>query len=281
MGDTHTLTLPDGRTLAYSDHGTGPLVLDHTGTPGTRLVDPVQVAQAERLGYRLVQPDRPGFGRSDPHPGRTVESWASDARALVDALGVERFAVAGSSGGGAYAVACGAVLGDRVTAVALACPGAPTGTPTNGFVPREESALRERGETFARLLRDDPDGFFAMVAPDESETDRQTQEAMDPQEKARTIEFFREAFRQGADAYVTDHLLNQSDWGHLLPRLTRPTRIWQGDDDNNVPIESTRWLAAQIPGVTLTVVPGAGHQLTDASFAEMYTWLVQSFSTGA
>lgn len=273
MGDTHEIRLPDGRLMAYSDHGSGPLVLDCTGTPGSRLADPRQIALAEQLGYRVVTPDRPGFGRSDPLPTRTVAGWTADAAALVDALGVDRFAVAGNSGGGPYAVACGALLADRVAAVAMAAPAGPAGSPAHGFVPAGEAELRERGETFVRLLRDDPGGFFAFTAPDESESDRQTQEAMDPAERAWTIGFFRESFRQGAEAYVTDHLLCRSDWSDLLPRLTRPTRIWQGDDDNNVPDESTRWLAARIPGAELTLVHGAGHQLNEQAFTEMYGWL--------
>ena len=61
------------------------------------------------------------------------------------------------------------------------------------------------------------------------------------------------------DAYVEDHTINGSDWAALLPRLTRPTRIWQGDDDNNVPAEATRWLAARIPGAELTVASGPAH----------------------
>ena len=274
MGDTHELTLPDGRRMAYSDHGSGPLVLECTGTPGCRLADPRQIELAEELGYRMVTPDRPGFGRSDPLPGRSVAGWAADARALLDSLGVDRFAVSGGSGGGPYAVACGVLLADRVTAVALAAPAAPAGAPAHGFVPREEAALRERGETFARLLRDDPDGFFAYTAPDESAADRAAHEAEDPESRAQTVEFFREAFRQGAEGYVTDHLLAGGDWGDLLPRLHRPTRIWQGDDDNNVPIEATRWMAARIPGAELTVLPGAGHGLTDDAYPEIYRWLL-------
>ena len=97
---------------------------------------------------------------------------------------------------------------------------------------------------------------------------------MDPATAARALENLREAFRQGADAYVEDHTINGSDWGHLLPRLTRPTRIWQGDDDNNVPAEATRWLAERIPGAELTILTGAGHGLTDEVWPEIYGWLL-------
>src|SRR5215204_2857406 len=163
MGDTHFVTLPDGRQVAYADHGdpAAPPVLFCHGTPDCRLVDPAMVGLAGRLGFRLLVPDRPGFGQSDPKPGRSLLDWAADAAGLLDALDLGPFAVAGASGGGPYAVACGVALGDRVSRVALVAPAEPRDAPTHGFVPREEAALRQRGETMARLLRDDPAGFYA------------------------------------------------------------------------------------------------------------------------
>lgn len=274
MGDTHLVTLADGRRVAYADHGdpAGPTVLACHGTPGCRLDEPT-VELATRMGYRLVVPDRPGFGQSDPMPGRTLLDWPADAAGLLDTLGVGSFAVTGGSGGGPYAIACGVVLSDRVSRVALVAPAEPADAPRHGFVPHEESALRARGETMARLLREDPDGFWALVTPDLSETDRQQEEAMDQAMKDQAVAVFREAFRQGADAYVEDHLLVGGPWSDLLARLTRPTRIWQGDDDNNVPNESTRWLAARIPGAELEVLGGVGHGMTDDVWPEMFGWL--------
>ena len=283
MGDTHTLTLPDGRTVAYADHGdpAGSVVLECVGTPQSRLVHPMFVGLAERLGFRMVVPDRPGFGGSDPKPGRAIEDWPADAAALLDGLGVDRFAVLGGSGGGPYAVACGVLLGERVTAVALVAPAEPAGAPAHGFVPRLDPArLRERGETMARLARDDPDALDAFFAPDLSDADRAAAAAEDPESRAWGLADLREAFRQGTDAYVEDHSLNAGDWGHLLPRLTRPTRIWQGDDDNNVPADATRWLASRIPGAELTVLPDTGHGFSDPrTWTDIYTWLLATTST--
>ena len=139
---------------------------------------------------------------------------------------------------------------------------------------QDPAALRERGETIARLARDDPDALAAFFAPDLSDDrPRAGGRRWTRRRRPRALENLREAFRQGADAYVEDHTINGSDWGHLLPRLTRPTRIWQGDDDNNVPAEATRWLAERIPGAELTIVTGAGHGLTDETWPEVYGWL--------
>lgn len=278
MGDTHEARLPDGRRVTYADYGDpgAPVILVCVGTPQTRLLPRSDVELAVEMGFRLVVPDRPGFGGSDPKPGRTLEDWPADAAALLDMLGVDRFAVAGGSGGGPYAVACGVLLGDRVTAVALVAPAEPADAPAHGFVPSgDPEALRRRGDTIARLARDDPDGLDAFFAPDLSETDRKQEAEMDAETRARALDNLREAFRQGSDAYVEDHTIVGGPWSSLLPRLTRPTRIWQGEDDNNVPAPATRWLAEQIPGARLTLLPAGGHGLADDVVPEVYGWLLR------
>lgn len=278
MGDTHELTLPDGRRVTYADHGdtAGPVVLGCVGTPQSRLMPVEDVELTRRMGFRLVVPDRPGFGGSDPMPGRTLEDWPADAAALMDGLGVDRFGVVGGSGGGPYAVACGVLLGDRVTAVALVAPAEPADAPAHGFVPRnDEAALRARGATFARLIRDDPDGLDAFLAPDVSETDRRKAAELDPAARQRMLENLREAFRQGTDGYVEDHTINSGPWSSLLPKLTRPTRVWQGEEDNNVPAAATRWLAERIPGAELTLLPETGHDVGDELWPEVYGWLLE------
>jgi pimeloyl-ACP methyl ester carboxylesterase len=277
MGDTHELRLPDGRRVTYADYGDpgAPVILVCLGTPQTRLLPLTDVELARDMGFRLVVPDRPGFGGSDPKPGRTLQDWPADAAALLDALGVDRFAVAGGSGGGPYAVACGVLLGDRVTAVALLAPAEPSDAPAHGFVPSQDpEALRQRGETIARLARDDPEGLDAFFAPDISEADRKQEAELDPEVRARALENLREAFRQGADAYVEDHTIVGGPWSDLLPQLRRPTRIWQGEEDNNVPPAATRWLADRIPDAELTLLPATGHGLADDIVPEFYRWIL-------
>ncbi len=74
------------------------------------------VALAARRGIRLVSYARPSYGGSTSSPGRDVASAAGDVAQLADSLGLQRFAVMGSSGGGPHALACAARLGRRVVA---------------------------------------------------------------------------------------------------------------------------------------------------------------------
>jgi pimeloyl-ACP methyl ester carboxylesterase len=79
------------------------------------------------LGVRLITFDRPGYGESDRQEFRQVADVVPDVEAIADALGVEQFAVLGRSGGGPHALACAALLPDRVTRAGILVSLAPWG----------------------------------------------------------------------------------------------------------------------------------------------------------
>ncbi len=121
------VSLPDGRTLRAYDSGAGDelALLWHHGSPQTgALLEPL-LAAAGRRGIRMLSYARPGYGGSTPLRGRDVASAAADVAAVADAFGVGRFAVMGASGGGPHALACAALLPDRVTGVACLASIAP------------------------------------------------------------------------------------------------------------------------------------------------------------
>src|SRR5262245_42660039 len=122
-----TVKLADGRSLGFLDLGRAdgvPVFFFH-GTPGSRLGAAELEPWTEKYGLRVIAADRPGYGLSDPKPGRTLQDWASDVAALADHLGTRRFHVLGESGGGPFALACAAGLGSRVLSATLAASAAP------------------------------------------------------------------------------------------------------------------------------------------------------------
>src|SRR5947209_12712624 len=137
--DDHQLTLADGRTLGYRDIGDpkAPAVIFNAGFMGCRLT-----GQAA-TGARVITADRPGIGLSTAKPDRSVLGWADDVKELADHLGLPTFAVLGHSAGGPYAAACAHRLGDRITALGLACSFAPWDRPgaTEGINPRMAKAI--------------------------------------------------------------------------------------------------------------------------------------------
>jgi pimeloyl-ACP methyl ester carboxylesterase len=73
------------------------------------------------LGLRLVAVDRPGYGLSQPRPGRTIADWVPDALAVADHLGLDELITVGVSTGGAYALAVGALAPERTVGVIPTC----------------------------------------------------------------------------------------------------------------------------------------------------------------
>ncbi|NJM35160.1 MAG: alpha/beta hydrolase [Rhodomicrobium sp.] len=122
-----TIALPDGRLIGYAEYGDphGVPIIGMHGTPGSRLMFRIADETARGLGIRLIAPERPGFGLSSFQGRFTLSSFAADIGHFADALGIERFAVAGISGGGPYAAAVAALLPERVTALGLISPVGP------------------------------------------------------------------------------------------------------------------------------------------------------------
>ena len=112
--------LPDGRRLGYGEYGHrgGTPVLMFHGVPGGRQLD---IGPAKECGAWAFVLERPGYGLSDPQPGRKLIDWSNDVAAFADHFQFDRFAVAGFSGGGPYALACGHDMPDRVSKVGLIC----------------------------------------------------------------------------------------------------------------------------------------------------------------
>ena len=133
QGTGKTIRLPGGRSIGYDEYGTpdGPAVFVFHGNPGSRL-DVLYAGRAalDSLPVRLIAPDRPGIGLSDPQPHRQIVDWPADVNQFADALGIGRYAVIGGSTGGPYALACARLSPERITAAGvISSLGPPEGPP--------------------------------------------------------------------------------------------------------------------------------------------------------
>lgn len=139
----------DCRTVAVETFGNPagkPVFLLH-GTPGSRFGPTPRSSVLYHLGVHLIATDRPGYGGSDRLMGRQVVHAAADVQAVADHLGLDRFAVVGRSGGAPHALACGALLPDRVHRVAALvslAPGPPRGWTGSAEWPPPTSAPTAR-----------------------------------------------------------------------------------------------------------------------------------------
>lgn len=259
------MTLPDGRSLAYTDCGApaGPLVVYFHGAPTSRLDLAGLEESFSALGVRAVSPDRPGYGRSSPQAGRGFSDWSHDVAALADYLGVERFAVMGLSSGGPYAVACAALLPQRIIGAGVIAGVTDMGWPGawEGFGQLEATLMRIGDEAAAVRWCEErygPGGskFFEDIgelAPaDVALLEDQTV-------AAGFFTTVSEAFHQGVGGFAQDITVQGRPWPFDPSLITAPTRVLHGQADTVVPIAHGRHTADLIPGASLTAFPDHGH----------------------
>jgi len=267
--DVCTVLLPDGRKLAYAEYGKPnglPLFFFH-GLPSCRLMHPDSDV-CNSLGIRLITVDRPGLGRSDPKPGRSLLDWADDVRGLADQLGIDEFAVVGPSGGGPFVAACAFRLSARIRRAAIVGGAGPLDEPRAlagaafdrrvGFwLARHapilfRAAIRWRGNP-----QQDTEKFFASYTRHNPPSDQVL--LQNPETKAMFIATYREATRQGLAAFAHEIELMAKPWGFSLRDISVPMTIWHGTADNSTPIGMGEALARAIPNATLRVIPNEGH----------------------
>jgi pimeloyl-ACP methyl ester carboxylesterase len=267
------MELPDGRELAWLETGKPrgfPVFVFH-GTPGSRLqvsFDPAAMASA---GVRCIAPDRPGYGHSSFQRNRTLRDWAADVAALADHLEVERFGVAGVSGGGPHAAACAALLPERVAVLGLVCSVGPLGEPELAgdmvglnrgltavarrapfallplFAAQDFAVRRFPEKTLEALRKRLPEPDAAVLAQDDVAAAMLLEARLAPATTAR--------------ATAQDFTLFARPWGFRLEDIAAPTHLWQGDADQNVAPPHARSMAQRIPRAELHECPGEGHLL--------------------
>ncbi|WP_424951517.1 alpha/beta fold hydrolase [Deinococcus sp.] len=271
------LKLPDGRTLHVydmgADSGTLTVFWNH-GTPNIGAPPEPLFAASERLGVRWIGYDRPGYGGSSPLPGRDIADAAACTRAVADALGLERFAVMGHSGGGPHALACAALLPDRVlgaVSVAGLAPYGATGLDWfGGMNPSGEASLRAAlaGRAAKEAYEEtDPPFDPSMFTP----ADYAALEG--PWAWLNSV--VGPAQAAGPGGLIADDLAYVSPWGFDSAQITCPVLLLHGSADRVVPASHSEWLARQIPSSELRSRPDDGHLSVLNGGEETLAWLVR------
>jgi pimeloyl-ACP methyl ester carboxylesterase len=288
----HTVAGPGGRALRVREDGDpdGVPVLVHHGTPGSRLLSRRWVADARARGIRLIGYDRPGYGGSDRHEGRSVADAAADVRAIADALGIDRLLTHGSSGGGPHALACAALLGDRVAAAATLASAAPYAADGLDWMAgmgednlREFSAAVEGPDALAPLL-EELAGAVLAAQPEEVVVALQT--LVSPPDRAvltgeqaeDMVASLHAGVEERRDGWVDDDLAFVKPWGFDLRAMTVPVLLWQGRQDLMVPAAHGEWLAGRVGNVEPHISDADGHlTLAVTRLGEIHDWLLARY----
>ena len=196
----------------------------------------------------------------------SLASWANDLAALAGHLGLDRFALAGESGGGPFTVAAAHQLAGRVSVVALIAPGGP-------ITPAEMAGMRARNRVMYWLARNAPALNAIPVAamrrelasPARRERSLRRDLAATPQaaHAGLRIEYdaVADALRPGPRATVQELALTKRPWPFPLSEVTTPVHLWHGAADRNAPIAFARRLARELPDATLHVSDSSGHDV--------------------
>jgi pimeloyl-ACP methyl ester carboxylesterase len=275
-----SITLSDGRRLGYAEYGTpdAAALLYFHGTPGSRL-DGESDMGGDSPPVHLICPDRPGIGLSDRQRHRTMQDWPLDVRQLVDHLSIDRFAVAGGSAGGPYALACAAALPDRVTTVGLISSATPPDVESDGqqmhagnrlamaLITHTPWLLRPFFGSIGLLSKHWPEALVKLGLKALPESDRKVMLS----ERYRRVMrgTLAEPYRQGSGGVIDDAVVDRQPWSFDLSGIAAPVFQWHGTEDRNVPIAEARQLAEQIPSNHFTELPGLGHLLLPALWPEL------------
>jgi len=268
-----TIRLKDGRALGYLEVGdpNGKPVVHFHGTPGCRLDVLFAEEYAAQHGIRFIGLDRPGMGLSDYQRGRKLLDWPGDVVQLADALGLERFAVQGVSGGGPFALACAYKIPERLTGCGVIVGMGPHYLSTKGmhFSNRLIFFLSRYFPAFTSLMlrksakaTQDLETSYAHLLED-LDKNFQKQDADALRDPARLRIFAlgaREAFCQGTLGIASEASIFMKPWGFDLEDIRRGTiYLWHGALDKNVPIATARYMAEKIPGCQATFYEEDGH----------------------
>ena len=256
------LQLADGRTLHVYDTGADEAdnrlaVFWHHGSPNIGSPPEPLFAAAEELGIRWVSYDRPGYGGSTPYQGRDVASAATYVAAVAYALGIDRFAVMGHSGGGPHALACAALLPERVLGVLSVAGLAPFGAEGldffGGMAPSVAAELRAAAKGRAAL-------------EDQLESSEYDPQMFTPADHAALegewswfISIVSAAMEKGPGGFVDDDLAGVSPWGFGPADILAPVLFVHGGRDRVVPSSHSEWLARRCPSSELWLYPEDGH----------------------
>jgi pimeloyl-ACP methyl ester carboxylesterase len=276
------LQLSDGRTLHVYDTSEDDAddrlaVFWHHGSPNIGAPPEPLLPAAERLGIRWVSYDRPGYGGSPPSPDRDVASAAGYTSAVADALGIDRFAVMGHSGGGSHALACAALLPERVLGVVSVSGMAPFGAEGldwfEGFGPGGAAQLRAAAAGRAALEK------HLAETDDEADFTPEDEAAL-AGEWSWLIDVVRPAIAGGMGGFIDDDLAGVGAWGFDPAGIVAPGLFLHGGRDRMVPSSHGEWLARRCPSAELWLRPDDGHISILNQGAAALAWLREHAERG-
>lgn len=271
-GTDQTVVLNGGHRVGFAEYGCpdgAPVVFCH-GLPSSRLEGKLFRRAAEKNDVRLIVPDRPGYGLSQPCRLFSVACWPEEVSDLMNSLGIERFSIFGNSGGGPYALACAAKLPDRLEQIGIVCALGPVdqswARADMHWTGRFSFLLGRHIPFLLRLIYSDLTAALMCQHPERSQawlrhgSPAADAKVLNRPEIAKILtDAWLEGLREGSSGAVGDLTRNASDWGFDISDISSKVHVWHGTADRVVPVSHGHYYAESLPNVEARFVEDEGH----------------------
>jgi pimeloyl-ACP methyl ester carboxylesterase len=281
-----TISLKDGRLLGFASYGDpdGKAVFYFNGSGGSRLGRPTDTSILTDLKIWFISVDRPGHGLSDPQPDRQLLEWPDDIAQLADQLGLETFYVMGWSAGGPHALACAFKMPERIMAGAIISGVAPPERPNPyrglplanrvlmfgaRYMPRLVYFLRRMAY---RVIMGGLNELGHKLARSFPVVDREL--LLRPEHENMFVMDIREGYRQGWQGPAQDDIIINNPWGFRLEDIKPRIDVYQGEIDENVPLNQGLYQHERLPDSRFTLLEGQAHAYLLVRWRELLAALV-------
>lgn len=263
----HQLRLPDGRQLTWYEYGpaSGQPLLFCTGAGMSGSLG-FGAASLQALNIRVIAPDRPGLGGSDPHPEKTLSSWCRDTAELLASQKITAPLCLGFSQGAPFAFALAHAGMVKALAIvsgqddfAHAPVRAMLPPPAADFVEKVQSKNSEYLDGLARIAS--AEGFFQLILSMSSERDQSLYAT--EQFRSAYLRCLVEGFGPGPAGYIQDLVNALNPWPFAVEQIRVPVNFWYGELDAN-PTHSPdfgKTLSRRLPLHTHSLLKGEGGSL--------------------
>lgn len=276
----HVITLSNGLCLGYAEYGDprGEVAFYFHGWPSSRLQGCLFDDLAKKHGMRLICPDRPGIGLSDPQPGRTLADWQQTLMELVAHVGADNWHVIAWSGGGPYLLSTALFMPKRLLSASIICGAPPLiflGDREMFWIYRWLIQLRKLLPTVlggilklgALIARMKPGCLVhRLLLKMLGAEDRRI--LSDPKVFKVVCEATLGALSRPAADVIADADIYLSEWGFEVCRIAVPIHFWHGKQDRNIDWTYTQRLAAIIPHAVTHFSEHDGHYSLPVTHAE-------------
>jgi pimeloyl-ACP methyl ester carboxylesterase len=284
-GRDEVLTLRDGRRVSlrhFGDEAGQPLVMLH-GTPGSRILFAAMDTPARVRGVHVIALDRWAYGGTDAPSVPSLTLFADDVAAVMTAMQIGAFSIAGVSGGGPFAAGVAVHFAERVKAVGLISPvGLVRAASDHGEVdafhrfcfhhlPKAPRAIGAMFSGYAKAVRFSAGLACGLTTARAPAADKAIM--ADCATSDRLLAAFNEGLRVSGRGPAIDLKLFQEIDQLDLARARMPAHVWIGSEDRNVPPAAARRLAGSLPNAALTELAGAGHLWIAQNYDVVLDWV--------